>query len=114
MSNMRQGSFSIAPDSNLLSSGDMLDVLWRDEDGVAGLHTIKNNTLSTSSMLGQIGLEWQVVATGDFNNDGSSDILMRRDDGTLGVFDVANHQVQDWRMLGQVGLEWQVVGTGQF
>jgi hypothetical protein len=48
---------------------------------VRNLHIfeIQNNGLITTHSLGVLGMDWQIVGTGDFDADGDADILLTRD-----------------------------------
>lgn len=96
------------------------DVLWR-YNGTGGRVRVwyMNGTsiISGADIAAVSDLNWQIVGTGDFNNDGQVDILWRYN-GTGG-------QVRVWYMDGiniiaganvsaVSDLNWKVVGTGDF
>jgi hypothetical protein len=62
------------------------DILWRHDNGVLtnwlgdadGGFTVNNDDALT-----QVGLDWFVAGTGDYNADGRDDILWRNDNGLL-------------------------------
>jgi hypothetical protein len=72
---------------------------------------------STLTQIGQVGADWSVAGSGDFNADGRSDILMQHDAAGLRdlySFTMGTSQVTAITKLGTVGLDWQVDGTGDF
>jgi hypothetical protein len=97
------------------------DILWRDvtTGGVAVWTMNGAGAITSISLIGQ-GVDttnWEVVGTGDFNNDGNTDILWR---------DVTTGQVAVWYMNGAgvisntsmisqgIDTNWEIVGTGDF
>jgi FG-GAP-like repeat len=45
------------------------------------------------------GLDWKIIGTGDFNNDGHGDILWRHDSGALAIWEMAGTGVKNQYML---------------
>jgi hypothetical protein len=57
----------------------------------------------------------QVVATGDFNGDGTSDIAQRNTaSGDMVNWQMADSAVDEAIDLGRAGLDWAVLGAGDF
>ncbi len=49
------------------------DILWRNSNtGAVRADLIQNGQFQSSSNVGQLGLEWKVQGTGDFDRDGDS------------------------------------------
>lgn len=96
------------------------DILWRSDTGTVtdwlGTATggwTDNSTNASSST----GLEWTIIAIGDFNGDGRSDILWRRNDGVLSEWQgTANggFTVVTGISFGTLTSDWHVVGVGDF
>ncbi|HWB47756.1 MAG TPA: NosD domain-containing protein [Stellaceae bacterium] len=96
------------------------DILWHAESGTdagqVAIWSMDGTNLSGFSISsGQIGVEWNPVATGDFYGTGSSGVLWESNTGV----------VQDWSLngpdlvtlndnVGQIGAEWRVAGVGHF
>jgi hypothetical protein len=59
---------------------------------------------------------WQVVGTGDFNNDGVTDILWTTPEGDVAIWLMFGGRVaaNGYIGVGNVGTSWLVVGTGDF
>jgi hypothetical protein len=80
--------------------------------------TLQNNVVQSVSLLANIGSDWQVDGTGDFNHDGTSDILIHRDSPgqvrTLEVLTIQNNAIQSATVIAQVGTNISVDGIGDF
>jgi hypothetical protein len=61
-----------------------------------------------------VGLDWQIIGTGNFSSmPGETDLMMRNTKtGGLEVYDIANNQITGAAFMGTVGLDWQVAGFG--
>jgi hypothetical protein len=69
------------------------------------------------TQIGQVGSDWAVAGSGDFNGDGRSDLLMQHDTGNirdLYDFTMGPNSVTAITKFGTVGTDWQVDGTGDF
>jgi VCBS repeat protein len=63
----------------------------------------------------QIGDEWKIVGTGDFNGDGKTDLLLRHANGNTNVFLMDGATVLGGSNTSlQVGNDWQVRAIGDF
>jgi hypothetical protein len=79
--------------------------------------TLNNNVVQSVSLLANVGKDWQIDGTGDFNRDGTSDILMHRDAGTVRTFDILtinNSTIVSDTVVARVGTNFQVDGIGNF
>jgi hypothetical protein len=80
--------------------------------------TMNNNAVQSVTLLANIGSDWQIDGTGDFNQDGTSDILMHRDSSngvrTLEVLTIQNNAIQSATVIAQVGTNISVDGVGDF
>jgi hypothetical protein len=99
-------------------------------DGTKGnyeIYNIGNNAILAGYPLGQVGVNWQSVGVGSFNNSGvagnagfagaanNTDMVLR--DSTSGAFEVYNisdNNIINAASLGAVGLNWQFGGFGDF
>ncbi len=89
--NFANSAANVASEWNVAGIGDFNgdgrdDILWRHDNGVLtnwlgdadGGFTVNNDDALT-----QVGLDWFVAGTGDYNADGRDDILWRNDNGLL-------------------------------
>ena len=53
------------------------DLIWQNTDGTAGIWLMNGVTPLAEAGLPNPGGDWQIISTGDFNNDGNSDLLFR-------------------------------------
>jgi hypothetical protein len=98
------------------------DILWANTTGQAAIWELNGAALTGVGIpAGQMGSEWHIAETGDFNGDGKSDILWKSTSGNADVWSMdgtqllSDQRVQDNQgVLGQMGSEWQIVTTGDF
>jgi len=101
------------------NDGNTSDMLLRNStSGAFQVYNIphpNSNNITGSASLGTVGLEWQVLAFGNFDNVGNTDMILRDvNTATLQVYNIANNQVTGSKPLGAVGLDWQFSGVGHF
>jgi hypothetical protein len=77
------------------------------------VYDINNNQITNSAFIGAVGLNWQIIAVGNFSSvPGESDLIMRNTNtGGLQVYNIANNQITGSAFLGTVGLDWQFAGV---
>jgi hypothetical protein len=74
-------------------------IIWQNTNGQAGIWLMNGATPVAEMGLPNPTAAWQIIGTGDFNNDGNSDLLFRN---------TAAHQSAIWLMNGtQVQAEKQ-------
>jgi len=109
------------PNWTIVGTGDFnldgdVDILWR-LNGAGGLNTIwylHGLTWSSSADMPSVSdLNWQIVGTGDYNNDGSADVLWRYNGA--GGFNVIWYLTgANWigseSLLAVPDLNWKIVG----
>jgi hypothetical protein len=79
--------------------------------------TLNNIVVQSVSPIANLGADWQIDGTGDFNQDGTSDILMHQDLGrvrTLEVVTINNGINVGGTVVAQVGTNFVVDGIGDF
>jgi hypothetical protein len=82
-----------APAIPAFTAGPTPALLFRNKnDGMLSIMPMRGAQPWVNSPLyniGQAQLDWKVIGTGDFNNDGHGDILWRDDSGTLAIWEMA-------------------------
>lgn len=90
------------------NSGELADWLGRSDGGF---------TDNVSNAYYQVGLDWQIVGTGDYNGDGRADVLWRSSSGALSNWlGTANGSFtnNDANALTNVPTNWYVQGPSTF
>jgi hypothetical protein len=77
------------------------------------VYDINNNQITNAVFMGTVGLNWQVLAFGNFSSiPGQTDMIMRNTStGGLELYNIANNQITGATFLGTVGLNWQFAGV---
>jgi hypothetical protein len=74
-------------------------------------------TITAGAVLGGSGTVWQLIATGDFNGDGSSDLVLQNSstgDVAVWILNAAGTAIASGAVLGGSGTAWKVIGTADF
>jgi len=97
---------------NFSSRGTSDMILRNTNTGGLEVYDIDSNQITGAAFMGTVGLDWQIVGSGNFSsNPGESDLMMRNTKtGAFEVYDIANNQITAAFSLGAVGLDWQVAG----
>jgi hypothetical protein len=75
------------------------------------VYDIANNQITSTAVLGTVGLEWQFAGVAPIRSPGTSDLVLRNvNTGQFEAYDIANNQIIGAASVGQVGLEWQLGG----
>jgi hypothetical protein len=91
------------------------DLLFRRGDGLLAEYLMNGFQVAAVNVLGNVGVDFTLVAAADFNGDGTADLLFRRaSDGFLGLFLVSAGQIIAAQGLGAVGPDWDLVGAADF
>jgi hypothetical protein len=100
------------------NDGNTSDMLLRNStSGAFQVYNIAPNTnnITGSTSLGTVGVDWQVLAFGNFNSVGNTDMILRDvNTAALQVYNITNNQVTASASMGSVGLDWQFFGVGDF
>jgi hypothetical protein len=100
------------------NDGDTSDMLLRNAtSGAFQVYNIapNNNNIAGAALLGTVGLEWQILAFGNFDNVGNTDMILRdANTAALQVYNMTNNQITGSGAMGGVGLDWQFSGVGNF
>jgi FG-GAP-like repeat len=88
------------------------DILWRDNLGNVGIWLMKTDasgiSILKSSVLSNVGLNWSIAQTGDYNGDGNADILWIDNLGNVGSWFMNGTTVSSVVNYGNVGTTWTV------
>jgi hypothetical protein len=92
-----------------------VDLLMRRTDGNLVMYLMNGFQVGAAQILGVIGTEWNLLASGDYNGDGISDMLYRRStDGALVLYLMNGFQIIGAQLMGAIGLDWNKAGVGDF
>ena len=101
---------------NLSDPSDML--LRNSTSGAFQVYDIADNNIISSTSMGTVGSNWQVMGFGTFGAFGSfgEDDMILRDvnTGKVQVYNIHNNQITGSAFLGTIGLDWQFSGIGNF
>ena len=65
-------------------------------------------------MVANLGLDWNIVGTGDFGGDGKGDVLVRNDSGQVVIWTMDGNQIVSNQSIGTPGNEWHVQDVGDY
>src|SRR5262249_35597642 len=86
--------------------------------GAFQVYDIADNNNISSTSLGTVGLNWQVMGFGTFGSFGSlgeDDMILRHvNTGELQVYNIDNNEITGSGATATIGLEWQFSGIGNF
>src|SRR5206468_4302913 len=77
------------------------------------VYNINSNQVTGATFMGAVGLDWKVLAFGNFSGaPGETDMIMRNtNSGAMVIYDIASIQVTSASFIGSVGLDWQFAGV---
>jgi hypothetical protein len=104
------------------------DMIFREGTyGHFEIYNLGNNAIVAAAFLGEVGLNWQFVGLGGFNNTGqagnaglagvanTTDMVLRdSNSGAFEVYNIRGNNIINAASLGAVGLNWQFGGFGDF
>lgn len=96
------------------------DILWRQDGSgqlLDWLGTANGGFVTNGNSTVNVGLDWHIAGTGDFNGDGRTDILWSQDGGlTIDWLGTANGTFtsNSANFSTVVGTDWHVAGTGDY
>ena len=111
---------------NFSSRGETDMLMRNSKTNDVAIYDIKNDQITGSFDLGNIGSDWQVQSglfglgkiapIGNFSSLGESDLILRNvNTGALKVWDISNNQVTNTAVPRYAWtLDWQIVGSGDF
>ena len=66
-----------------------------------------------SAAIGNVGKDWHLAGTNDFNGDGTADLLWRQDGGTVGVWLMNGATITSSGAIAGVGYTWHILNGEQ-
>jgi hypothetical protein len=86
--------------------------LWRDTSNNLGVWLMQGTSILQAGGLGNVGSNWMVAETGDFNGDGKSDILYRDTSaGNIAMSYMNGIAALQYLGAGSVPLSWTIQGS---
>jgi hypothetical protein len=88
-------------------------ILRNVNSGALLVYDINSNQVTGATFMGAVGLDWKVLAFGNFSGSpGETDMIMRNTNtGAMVIYDIASDQVTSAFFIGSVGLNWQFAGV---
>ena len=91
------------------------DILWRHEGGRTYIWLMQGTNRLGHGSPGEVGPEWEIVGTGDFDGDDRADILWRNmSTGAVYIWLIDGTDRVGAGLVGGVPLVWEIVGIGDF
>ena len=88
-------------------------ILRNVNSGALLVYNINSNQVTGAVFMGAVGLDWKVLAFGNFSGaPGETDMIMRNTNtGAMLIYDIVGNQVTSAFFIGSVGLDWQFAGV---
>jgi myo-inositol-hexaphosphate 3-phosphohydrolase len=88
-------------------------ILRNVNNGGLEVYDINSNQITGAAFMGAVGLDWKVLAFGNFSGSpGETDMIMRNTNtGGMVIYDISSNQVASAFFIGAVGLDWQFAGV---
>ncbi len=98
------------------TSADQPDILWRNPDNGKDVVWYMNGTsYSSFATINDCPTGWEIVGTGDFDQDGNDDIVWRQRSGErTALWYMDNTSVKSWTYLDSAPTAWKLRGVGDF
>ncbi len=97
-------------------SADQPDILWRNPDNGKDVVWFMNGTnYNGFQALNDCPTGWEIVGTGDFDQDGNVDIVWRQRSGErTALWYMDNATYKSWTYLDSAPADWKIRGVGDF
>jgi hypothetical protein len=82
-------------------------VLWRHVSGLPAIWDNQERTEVAYHPLTDVGNDWQVVDSADFNGDSAGDLLWQHTSGQLAIWEIQDGPQSGYHFLGFVGPDWR-------
>jgi hypothetical protein len=115
---LSDGRIAFAIDHSVNSNTDVWTSVWdprppQGPEGVLWQH-VEGSPALAYRVLGDVGSDWRIRGTGDFDGDGDSDILWHHTDGRVVTWEMWGGEYLAHHSLATANNAWQVRGTGDF
>jgi hypothetical protein len=108
-------SLIVSPRTSDFDGSGTSDALLRNSDGSLWLNTYNGTTVTGGGPAGSPTIDWDVVATADFNGDGHADVALRNHASGQLWFNFYNGAaIVGSGPAGSPATDWDVAGTGDF
>ena len=89
-------------------------MLLRHDSGQVVLWTMNGAQITANQSVANLGLDWNIVGTGDFGGDGKGDVLLRNDSGQVVIWTMDGNQIVDIQSVAMPGNDWHVQDVGDY
>ena len=102
--------------SNINDPQNFAAVFWRNTaTGSNTINLMDGSEIILSTSLNNVGVQWQIVGSGDFDNDGEKDFLWRDSlTGENRIYFMNGSQVTQDVQINTVSTDWEVAGITDF
>jgi hypothetical protein len=108
-------SLIVTPRPDDFDGNGTSDVMLRNNDGSLWINTYSGTTMTGGGPAGSPATHWDVVGTGDFNNDGHTDVMLRdHASGVLWINLYNGTNIVGSGLAGAPTTDWDVAGVGDF
>jgi FG-GAP-like repeat len=103
-----------APSFN--AGGSSSDILWQNTSGQAAIWDMEGTSVITSGkIVPNPGATWNLLGTGDFNDDGQPDLVWQNASGQAAIWEMnRTNGIASAKVDPNPGPSWNAVGTGEF
>ena len=89
------------------------DIFWRNSTtGEVGMWVMNGTKIANTVDFGPVAPTWTIVATGDFDGNGSEDILWRDTSGNVGMWLMNGTSILSTSVVGNMPLTTSIAETG--
>ncbi len=98
------------------ASADQPDILWRNPDNGKNVAWLMiGGNYNSLTKLDDCATGWEIVGTGDFDQDGNDDIIWRMRNGERNaIWYMENTTLKSWNMFDSAPTGWKIRGVGDF
>ena len=86
----------------------------RHNNGQVVLWTMDGAQITNNQSIANLGLDWNIVGTGDFGGDGKDDVLLRNDNGQVVIWGMDGATIVSNQSVETPSNVWQVQDVGDY